>query len=105
MVKSKVDQDRNWLKEMLAAEAEKRRTTPIVGERWFVVEHWPEERYSDEYSDTNWRPAKTVVVSGYFDSKEQAQQFVDTHEPEKGATLRIRYQSKRRITEDRWVNW
>jgi|ERR1044072_299983 hypothetical protein len=105
MAKPKTDPDKNWLKDLLAAEAEKKKNTPIIAERWWVVDYWPEERYSDEYSDSNWREAKSVIASGYFKTRAEAESFIETHEPEKGATLQIRNQKLRRITEDRWVNW
>lgn len=104
MAKSKVDPDKNWLKEVLERDAEKRKNTPIVSERWWVVDYWPSVRASDEYSDY-WTTEKEVFAAGYFYSYDEAEQFLETHTPEAGAQLKVKHQNLRRITEDRWVNW
>lgn len=89
-----------------AAERKKlKENSPILMTRWWVVDYWPASTYSDEYSDGNVRPAREQRASGFFNSEEDAQAFVDKHLPEPGAELRIKFENLRRITKDEWVNW
>lgn len=86
------------------AAAEKARSdAEIVGTRWYVYEHTPEVPY-----DGGWdrgTPAKNVTVSGYFDTREDAQEWMDRHEPDKGNTLVIGKQNKRRKITIGWYNY
>lgn len=95
----------NWMKELREREEKRRVDNPVIDERWWVVDYWPEERYSDEYSDSNWREAREKVASGYFKSRDEAVEFIENHNPEPRAMLLIRHQNKRRITKEEWVNW
>lgn len=95
----------NWLDHNRLYWKNRKATSPVIDERWWVVDFWPETRYSDEYSDTNFRPSKTIPVSGYFSAREDAERFIENHDPAPGAKLLIKHQNKRRITTEEWVSW
>jgi hypothetical protein len=69
-----------------------------------VVDYFPPRRKSDEYDDY-WTSPYERKASGYFNSLEDAQAFVDEHIPEPGAELQIKSENLRRITREEWVNW
>lgn len=88
-----------------AAERKKLKdNSPIVRTRWWVVDYFPPRRESDEYDDY-WTRASEKRASDYFNSLEDAQAFVDEHDPEPGAELQIKSENLRRITREEWVNW
>lgn len=89
-----------WAKERKRLKAE----SPIVKERWWVVDYFPPRRESDEYSDY-WTDTKECTASEYFATEAEAQEFLNTHEPEPNAELRIRHENLRRITREEWVAW
>lgn len=75
----------------------------IIGTRYYINEHTPEYDYGDGWSRPN--PAKNVKVSGYFDTLEQAREWMDRHEADKGNTLQIRKQHKRRKVTIGWYDY
>lgn len=61
----------------------------IRATKWAVVEHTPEVPY-----DGGWdrgTPAKDVIVSNWFDTREEAVEWRERHEPDPGNSLRIAY--------------
>jgi hypothetical protein len=69
--------------------------------RWYVVEHTPGYNTGGYYDQDI--PAKSVKVSDYFDTEDQAQSWMDRHEPDKGKELIVKRHRllKRSFTE--WV--
>ena len=55
--------------------------------KWFVIEHTPGYN-TGGYYDTD-VPPKNSVVSDGFDSPEEAQEWLDRHEPDQGKSLHI----------------
>lgn len=94
----------NWLVEWAERRKKLKAESPIVKERWWVVDYFPPRRESDEYSDY-WTDTKETRVSIYFDSEAEAQTFVSTHNPATNAELLIRHENLRRITREEWVAW
>jgi hypothetical protein len=41
----------------------------------------------------------------YFDTEEEAEDWMKLCDPEQGAELQTRHEYLRRFTEERWVNW
>lgn len=74
----------------------------IIGTRWYVEEYTPEYDYGDGWSRPI--PAKQVKVSPYFDTKAEAEEWMDRHEADKGSRLIIRKQNKRRKVTIGWYN-
>lgn len=74
-----------------------------IGFRWAVNEHTPGYN-SGGYYDMD-VPSKNHTVSPYFDTEEQANEWMDEHEPDEGKSLNIIRQRlvKREYTE--WVNY
>jgi hypothetical protein len=69
-----------------------------VAFRWSVIETKPAYRDSDEYDDY-WVPAKSVVVSPYFETEKEAKDWLALHEPDPGKTLSVKRERKiRRVT-------
>ena len=88
--------------EWAAAETE-RLNAEIVDTRWYVGEHTPEVPY-----DGGWdrgTPAKNRIVSPYFDARANAQAWMDAHEPDKGNSLYIGKQHKRRKVTIGWYDY
>jgi hypothetical protein len=83
-------------------EEERRRMEEnTVDRRWYVVEHTPGYNTGGYYDQDI--PAENHVVSPYFKTKKEAQEWFDKHEPDKGKTLRIESQRKIRQVHYYWV--
>lgn len=72
--------------------------------RWLVSEVTPAHRESDEYDDY-WIPAKSKTVSPYFDTEEEAQAWMDQHEPDKGKHLAVHRQRLIKREYTKWVTY
>lgn len=81
----------------------RRAANPVVAERWYVIEEYPAWKEWGYYGATH--PPKSVRCSGFFDTLGEAERYVDTHDPDRGATFKIKHQNKRRITTEEWVNY
>lgn len=75
---------------------------PIVGERYYVAEHWPTRRaaWNDEYND--WLPARTTKCSIDYKTKAEAESFIEKHNPAKGASFIIKHQYLRERPVREW---
>lgn len=66
----------------------------VVDHRYYVVEITPAQRYctGDGHGGTEWEwdSGKTVMVSEYFKTKNEAVAWLNAHEPDKGKTLETR---------------
>lgn len=77
---------------------------PLVDERWLVEEKYPDWHEHSVYDSGEWHRGKTEL-HGPFSSEEDAQKFVDQHEPtESGGTFRIRHEFLRTHTKI-WNEW
>lgn len=74
---------------------------PVIATRWYVIEHSPQRRYHDGY-DYTWSRESNIRVSEYFETKEEAIEWMDQHEPDEGKELRIRSQNLRRYWYEKW---
>jgi len=81
----------------------RRAANPVIAERWYVTEEYPAWEEWGYYGKTH--PPKSIRCSGFFDTRVEAERYVDKHDPEKGATSKINHQNKRRITTEEWVNY
>lgn len=104
MAKPKEDPAAEGLRALMERHEQAKRDNPVVDERWWVVDYWPSISTSDEYSDF-WTEPREVFAGGYFKTLAEAEKFVESHAPEKGATLMVRHENKRRITKEEWVKW
>lgn len=105
MVKPKEDPAANWFRKNQERWEAKRLASPIVAVRWYVVEQYPAHRGSDEYSDF-WVDAKSTKVSPWFETEAEAKAWADKHVPDNSTgTLEVKYQNRRVITTEEWVNW
>lgn len=90
------------MKEFLRRERE-RLDAEVVETRYYVYEYTPEVPY-----DGGWdrgTPSKSVKVSGYFSDREDAVEWMSRHEPDKGNTLKIGKQNKRRKVTIGWYDY
>jgi len=71
----------------------------VIAHRWYVIEIRPAYEDYDGY----YVPPKTVAQSPYFDTQEEAQEFLDTHDPDDGNTLKLRHQKLYERIERRWL--
>lgn len=74
---------------------------PVVATRFYVEEVQPPHYYNDEYGG-QWSKEIAVKVSPAFETKEEAEAWVDEHEADNGRHLRIMKQHKRRTTYEAW---
>ena len=79
--------------------------SPIVYERWYVVDYFPSVRQSSGYYGDEWSKAEAIKASDCFNTLKEAEDYVATHSPDTGAELIIYHENKRRFTEERWVSW
>lgn len=107
MVKAK--NEISWLQALEDEHEARKRNNPVIRTRYYVVEITPAYRYAtgDGHGGTDyeWKPKQEVIVSNEYNTKEEAKDWMDRHEPDEGKTLEIRYENLRRFTEDRWVSW
>jgi hypothetical protein len=74
-----------------------------IGFRWYVVEHTPAQSGFGYYDEGY--PARNVVVSDYFETEKEAQEWFDNHEPDFGKSLHIKRDRKVREVTYRWVSY
>lgn len=108
MAKSKIP-PKSWLTKMREDQERRRaeiRSFPLLAERWWVAEIWPDRKVYNEY-DYGADIIKGDVrnVSGMLKSKEEAEQFIEDHVPDdpKGR-FEIKHQYLRRHTKV-WNEW
>ena len=68
--------------------------------RWAVNEHNPGYN-TVGYYDTD-VPAKNRIVSPFFDSEEEAVEWMDRHEPDEGNSLNV---VRHRLVKREWTEW
>lgn len=109
MAKPKVaEPEKNWLTELIE-EGERRdaevRSFPLLAERWWVDEKYPDWHEHSVYDSGEWHTGKTVNVSGYLDTEEEALKFIEDHMPdESDGKFIIRHQYLRTHTKV-WNEW
>lgn len=95
----------NWLAEEL--ERVRKRRGEYIRSRFCIIEITPPKResYGDGHGGTEygWSMAKRNRVSGYFPTREQAQAFMDLHEPDRGKSLEIKEEKLYRRVVEEWV--
>jgi hypothetical protein len=74
---------------------------PIIDTRYYVSEITPAYRWSDEYDDY-WEHASSKVVSPFFTTEQEAEEWMGQHVPDEGKTLAVYKQYKRRTIIERW---
>lgn len=102
MAKPKKDAGPNWLEKGLVRHEQRKINNPVIAERWWVIDYWPPIQY---WHDEQERSARSRMASKYFETRAEAEEFVNTHDPEPDAQLIIKHQNKRVITTEEWVNW
>lgn len=99
MVQKKSDgRSKNWMTEMLDRLD---KDHPIVSTKWAVEEVTPGYTDSGYYGDV-WHQEESVIVSPEFDSREEAEAWMDRHEADKDKFLAI---AKLTAREYRQVHW
>lgn len=81
-----------------SAEDLKRRTIKF---KWTVMEQTPSWVDSGYYGEV-YHEAVTRTVSPEFDTKEEAQEWMDRHEPDKGNILFVQ---RWRLVKREWTEW
>lgn len=87
------------LNEFLRKEAERYRKS-VVKTQWAVWEHTPGYNTGGYYDQDV--PAENKLVSPWFDSKEEAEEWRDRHEPDKGNYLLIGHSDLTRRVVENW---
>lgn len=88
--------------EHVRAEQEAWDQNPFAGERFAVWEKDP-DWYEGGYYGEGWVAGERRQVSGYFHKREDAEQFIDEHEPDvKGGEFYIRHEIGRHVTKIEW---
>jgi hypothetical protein len=107
MVKKK--NEKNWLQSLLDEHEERKKNSPIITSKFYVVEVTPSRRYSYDdghgRAEYDWTGEREEVVSPVFQHRKQAEEWLDEHEPDEGNSLVIRRENLREFTERRWVTW
>lgn len=67
---------------------------------WVVIEHKPAYNTGGYYDQDI--PAESVTVSPVFDTEEEAQAWMDRHEPDEGKTLHVK---RKRLLRREWTEW
>lgn len=80
------------------------RTKPIIKTKWYAVEVTPAKRtpWHDD-SGRDWIDAKARVCSGYYETKEEVEAFLEKFEPDDGNHFAIRRKNLRQFTQ--WVDY
>lgn len=76
-----------------------------IKRRWYVGELTP-ATIDNEYG--TWISEKRVRASNYFDTKDEAEKFIDKHDPAKGTTFYINVETLCEHVEQTWMpgdNW
>jgi len=94
----------SWHKDLMQAHEDRMMANPIVRERWSVVDFYPSVKYSNEYED-GWTDQRAETASQYFETEEEAEDWMELVDPERGAELQTRHEYLRRFTDERWVTW
>lgn len=95
------DHRRSFVEELRRQAEELERESPVLETRWFVVEVTPARRFYDGY-DYVWSDESAARVSKFFNSEDEAQKFMDQHEPDDGNALEVRHQNLREYKHKRW---
>lgn len=105
MAKLKQSEKVSFVDQVRAMDERMKANSPVVNERWYVVDYYPGRRapWHDEYND--WIEPSAEIASPYFDTQQEALDWFKTHDPEAGATLVVRHENCRVFTEERWVPW
>lgn len=87
MVKAKqTDSVRDWIaRDLERIESE---YGPVIKERYYVIEHRPAYNTGGYYDQDV--PAENKVVSPFFNTEDEAQDWLDKHEPDKDKSLHLR---------------
>lgn len=73
--------------------------SPVLATRYWVYEYTPSR--DDEYG--SWVSAKSShPLSPYYDTKEEAQDWIESYDPTPGTEFRIGVANLRRYVEERW---
>lgn len=100
---------KNWLESWIEEHEKRKRDNPIIKTVWYVVEITPSYRYAtgDGHGGTDyeWSNTREDRVSPEFDTRKDAEAWMNEHEPDHGKILKIDSVNLRRFTEDRWVTW
>lgn len=99
MVKKKSDKNSNWFFEELMRAGD--RLGKVVGERWYIIEHTPGQRYHDGY-DYTWSRDINRIVSPYYSTREEAEKFLEEHEADEGSKLVLKRDELRERVERSW---
>lgn len=74
----------------------------FAGERFTVWEKDP-DWYDDGYYGEGWKTGRRRQVSEFFYNREDAEEFINTHEPDKnGGVFYIRHEVGRYVTKIEW---
>lgn len=76
---------------------------PLIQTRWHVIEVRPAYTESGYYGQSF--PERSVKVSPYFDTQDEAVAWTENYEPDKGKFFSIKRENLRRFTEERWVSF
>lgn len=74
---------------------------PVLDQRHSVEEYTPASE--DDYG--SWVPDRTVIVSPYFDTIEQAEEWANAHDPAPGTRFQFRTEYLREYIERRWTTY
>lgn len=74
---------------------------PVLEERHAVEEYYPPTHDSDGFPVDERR----VVRAGWFKTKAEAEAWMERHEPDRGATLRVKSEYLRERTDKYWVTF
>jgi len=88
-------------REDFLAKEQKRYRDSVITTAWAVAETVPEVPY-----DGGWdrgTPEQNRVVSPWFDTRDEAVEWKDRHEPDKGKYLRICHKDYRQISYKEWT--
>lgn len=103
-MKKKSTTEGYWLWDEL--ERVKERRGEYIRSRFYVVEVTPSQRYDQGNGhggyESAWTKQRIVMVSDYFDTKEEAEDFLNKHEPDEGKTLETREEGLYRRTVEEW---
>lgn len=99
-----VTTDKHWLSELTDRIIEDR--GEYVKSRFYIIEKTlPVRLYQNDGHgrlEPFWTSVKTDRVSDYFDLKEDAESFLDAHEPDEGKTLEIKEERLYRRVVETW---
>jgi len=105
MAEPKVKPKRKTFMEAHLERREAEKKLPLVAERWYVDEKWPDWKTYNEYNySPDYHTGKTVK-HGYWDNEAEALKFIEDHVPtHKDGKFTIRHQYLRTHTKV-WNEW